>query len=170
MACAGRFAEARAACAAEMGRDDPNTAALWLYTLGRVLYDACELGPAVERLTDALQRPSPPGSAKGLLRSAQRLEAERAAGNGAFKRGEWANAAAAYTRALQARAPGPRCRARAHRVSVCGPRTPSVDSTCHRSTRTTRASTRCSTATAPPPTATATACSTRRDAPEMRPR
>ena len=104
MACAGRFAEARAACAAEMGRDDPNTAALWLYTLGRVLYDACELGPAVERLTDALQRPSPPGSAKGLLRSAQRLEAERAAGNGAFKRGEWANAAAAYTRALQARA------------------------------------------------------------------
>lgn len=80
--------------AAELG-------ALWSYTLGRVLYDAGDLVGAEERLSEAMARPGTPAAAKQLLRLAQRLEVERQAGNAAFKRGEWAAAAAGYTRGLQ---------------------------------------------------------------------
>merc|ERR1711938_18344 len=48
-----------------------------------------------------MARPGTSAAAKQLLRLAQRLEVERQAGNAAFKRGEWAAAAAGYTRGLQ---------------------------------------------------------------------
>ena len=76
-------------------------ASLWLYTLGRLLYDQSELEEASEKLKEALGRPGAPPACKPLLRHAQRLETERTAGNNAFKRGDWAGAVDAYTRALQ---------------------------------------------------------------------
>ena len=66
------------------------------YTLGWVLYGAGGLVGAEERLSGAMARPGTPAAAKQLLRLAQRLEVERQAGNAAFKRGEWAAAAAGY--------------------------------------------------------------------------
>lgn len=66
-----------------------------------MLYDQGELVPAADKLAEALARPGTPTQAKPLLILAQRLEAARAAGNAAFKRGDWAAAASGYTRGLQ---------------------------------------------------------------------
>lgn len=100
----GRFSEARSLCEEALATPDasgPSHGALWCYTLGRVLYDEGELVTAAERLAESLARPGTPAQAKPLLRLAQRLEVERNAGNAAFKRGDWAAAASAYTRGLQ---------------------------------------------------------------------
>ena len=110
LSSAGRWSEARAACDKGLGTaslftgDQRDTAsqqgALWLHTLGRVLYDQSLLAEAAEKLMEALQRSGAPQGSKPLLRLAQRLDAERNDGNSAFKRGDWAGAVAAYTRAL----------------------------------------------------------------------
>ena len=104
LAVAGRFSEGRALCERELKaaeRAGGDEASLWLYTLGRLLYDQSELEEASEKLKEALGRPGAPPACKPLLRHAQRLETERTAGNNAFKRGDWAGAVDAYTRALQ---------------------------------------------------------------------
>ncbi|KAL3896604.1 MAG: hypothetical protein SGPRY_013234, partial [Prymnesium sp.] len=133
----GRGAEARAVCERELkaaescklgGLDGlASQSVLWLHSLGRVLYDMCNLSEAAEKLEEALQRPGTPAATKvrpehavslpatahkppidetflpnepPLLRMVQRLESERSAGNHSFSRGEWSKAVAAYTRAL----------------------------------------------------------------------
>ena len=104
MAVGGRFAEARALCEDALSRPDasgPSHGALWCFTLGRVLYDEGQLVAAADKLAEAMSRPGTPAEAKQLLRLARKLEAARAAGNAAFKSGEWAAAAAGYTRGLQ---------------------------------------------------------------------
>jgi len=65
-----------------------------------VLYESGDLGAAAERLAESLQRPGAPAAAKPTLRQAKALLGARAEGNAAFKRGAWAAAVEAYTRAL----------------------------------------------------------------------
>ncbi|KAL1522031.1 hypothetical protein AB1Y20_021676 [Prymnesium parvum] len=110
LSAAGRGKEARAICERELHAAATEKlsheggyfiqSVIWLHTLGRVLYDMSLLPEAIEKLSDALQRPGTPAATKPLLRKVQRLEAERNLGNEAFKRGQNAAAAAAYTRAL----------------------------------------------------------------------
>ena len=96
------MAEAHALCEAQLAGAAAHKAhtALWLATLGRVLYDSSMLPEAAEKLAEALQRQHAPTTAKPLARTVQRLETERAEGNSAFKRCDWPAAVAAYTRAL----------------------------------------------------------------------
>jgi len=100
----GRFQNARSLCEEGRIHDEARScaagAALWLYTYGRVQYDAGELTSAADKFGEALQRPNAPHQCKALLKLAQRLEAARSAGNSAFKRGDWEAAVAAYSRAL----------------------------------------------------------------------
>ena len=99
LAVAGRFAEARALCERALSQHGlaEAGAALWSYTLGRVLYESADLGAAAERLAESLQRPGAPAAAKPTLRQAKALLGARAEGNAAFKRGAWAAAVEAYT-------------------------------------------------------------------------
>jgi len=122
LAVAGRFVEARALCekalaaasssssasasaggasaAAASASAGTGGSALWLYTLGRVLYESAELDAAAARLAEALERPGAPAGVKPLLKQTRGLISARAEGNAAFKRGAWAAAVEAYTRAL----------------------------------------------------------------------
>jgi DnaJ family protein C protein 7 len=102
LSASGRMAEAQALCEKQLNGPAAHRAhtAIWQYTLGRVLYDSSLLPEAADKLSEALARPHAPAGAKPLARLVQRLEAERAAGNDAFKRSDWAGAVAAYTRAL----------------------------------------------------------------------
>lgn len=70
----GRGAEARAVCERELkaaescklgGLDGlASQSVLWLHSLGRVLYDMCNLSEAAEKLEEALQRPGTPAATK----------------------------------------------------------------------------------------------------------
>jgi DnaJ family protein C protein 7 len=102
LSAAGRASEARKLCAEQLAAPAAHRghAAIWLYTLGRVLYDCSLLTEASEKLAEALQRPFPPAGARPLAKLAQKLDAERAEGNEAFKRQDWSAAVSAYTRAL----------------------------------------------------------------------
>ena len=99
-----RVGEAKAMCEAQLvKRDDvgPSHGAIWSDALGRIFYDNCELEECIVRLAEAMERPGTPSGTKELLRRARNLEAERTAGNAAFKRGAYQAAIAAYTRAVQ---------------------------------------------------------------------
>ena len=102
LSASGRMAEAHALCEMQIAGAAAHRGhtAIWLYTLGRVLYDSSLLPEAAEKLSECLQRQHAPQGAKPLARLVQRLENERSAGNEAFKRNEWSGAVAAYTRAL----------------------------------------------------------------------
>ena len=102
LSASGRMTEAHALCEEQLVISPAHRGhtAVWLYTLGRVLYDSSLLPEAAEKLNEALQRPHAPSGAKPLARLVQRLEAERSEGNNAFKRSEWVKAIDAYTRAL----------------------------------------------------------------------
>ena len=102
LSASGRMTEAQLLCEEQLASPPAHTAhtAVWLYTLARVLYDSSILPEAAEKLAESLQRFHAPSQAKPLARLVQRLESERCKGNDAFKRGEWATAIDAYTRAL----------------------------------------------------------------------
>ena len=70
ISASGRMTEAHAMCEAQLAASPAHRAhaAIWLYTLGRVLYDSSLLPEAAEKLAEALQRPHAPPGAKPLAR------------------------------------------------------------------------------------------------------
>ena len=102
LSASGRMTEAHALCEAQLSTTAAHKghAALWQYTLGRVLYDSSLLPEAADKLAESLSRPHAPPGAKPLARLVQLLEKERSEGNTAFKQGQWTSAVDSYTRAL----------------------------------------------------------------------
>ena len=102
LSASGRISEAVSFCDEQLSAPHAHNAhaAIWLFTFGRVLYDASMLPEAAEKLAESMQRSHVPPECRPLALLVQRLESERSTGNKAFKRADWWEAIDAYTRAL----------------------------------------------------------------------